>query len=115
MVEIWNERKFRQCRTYTRRIPRFVLHADTLVSRTTLKKDTIWRLLDVENKIGLKLTESRAMHPGCSVSGLYFSNPKSQYFNIGSIGKDQVEDYAVRKEWSLEKAMKWLRPNLNFE
>ena len=79
------------------------------------EKDTIWRLLDVENKIGLKLTESRAMHPGCSVSGLYFSNPKSQYFNIGSIGKDQVEDYAVRKEWSPEKAMKWLRPNLNFE
>ena len=68
----------------------------------------------MENRIGLKLTESRAMHPGCSVSGLYFSNPNSQYFNVGSIGKDQVEDYAVRKEES-GKAMKWLRPNLGFE
>ena len=79
------------------------------------EKDTIWELLSVEDKIGLELTESRAMNPGCSVSGLYFSNPQSTYFNVGSLGKDQVEDYAARKGWSKDVAMKWLRPNLGFE
>ena len=79
------------------------------------EKDTIWELLSVEEKIGLELTESRAMNPGCSVSGLYFSNPQSTYFNVGSLGKDQVEDYAARKGWSKDVAMKWLRPNLGFE
>jgi len=79
------------------------------------EKDLIWELLDVEKKIGLQLTESRAMNPGCSVSGLYFSNPKSKYFNVGSIGRDQVEDYAHRKGWSFQEAVKWLRPNLGFD
>jgi 5-methyltetrahydrofolate--homocysteine methyltransferase len=55
------------------------------------------------------------MNPGSSVSGLYFSHPDSQYFNVGSLGKDQVEDYAARKGWTLEEAMKWLRPNIDFE
>ena len=79
------------------------------------EKDIIWELLDVKKQIGLELTESRAMNPGSSVSGLYFSNPDSKYFNVGKIGKDQVEDYAKRKKWPIEEAMKWLRPNLGFD
>ena len=79
------------------------------------EKDLIWKLLEVEDTIGLKLTESRAMYPGCSVSGLYFSHPDARYFNVGSLGKDQVRDYAERKEWSWEEAVKWLRPNLGFD
>ena len=79
------------------------------------EKDLIWDLLCAKDQIGLELTESRAMNPGCSVSGLYFSHPEAQYFNAGSLGKDQVEDYASRKGWPLEEAMKWLRPNIDFE
>ena len=79
------------------------------------EKDVIWELLEVKKNIGLELTESRAMDPGSSVSGLYFSNPESKYFNVGKIGKDQVEDYARRKNWPIEKALKWLRPNLGFD
>ena len=79
------------------------------------EKDTIWELLSVEQRIGLELTESKAMKPGCSVSGLYFSNPNARYFNVGSLGRDQVEDYARRKEWPVDKAIKWLRPNLGFD
>ncbi|MEC7801817.1 MAG: methionine synthase [Verrucomicrobiota bacterium] len=79
------------------------------------EKDMIWDLLSVKEKIGLKLTESRAMNPGCSVSGLYFSSPNARYFNVGSLGRDQIEDYARRKKWSVDKAIKWLRPNLGFD
>jgi len=79
------------------------------------EKDTIWKLLDVQNKIGLELTESRAMNPGCSVSGLYFAHPEAKYFNVGKLGRDQVEDYAKRKGWQKEEAFKWLRPNLGFD
>jgi 5-methyltetrahydrofolate--homocysteine methyltransferase len=79
------------------------------------EKDLIWELLSVKDQIGLELTESRAMNPGSSVSGLYFAHPDSQYFNVGSLGKDQVEDYATRKGWTLEESMKWLRPNIDFE
>ena len=79
------------------------------------EKDLIWDLLCAKDQIGLELTESRAMNPGCSVSGLYFSHPEAQYFNVGSLGKDQVEDYASRKGWPLAEAMKWLRPNIDFE
>ncbi len=79
------------------------------------EKDIIWELLDVKNKIGLELTESRAMNPGCSVSGLYFSHPEAKYFNVGKLDKDQVQDYANRKNWPLEEALKWLRPNLGFD
>ena len=79
------------------------------------EKDLIWELLGVKDEIGLELTESRAMNPGSSVSGLYFAHPDSQYFNVGSLGKDQVEDYATRKGWTLEESMKWLRPNIDFE
>ena len=79
------------------------------------EKDQIWDLLSVKEKIGLELTESRAMNPGCSVSGLYFAHPEAQYFNVGSLGKDQVEDYAKRKGWSFEEAVKWLSPNIDFD
>ena len=79
------------------------------------EKDQIWDLLSVNEKIGLELTESRAMNPGCSVSGLYFAHPEAQYFNVGSLGKDQVEDYAKRKGWTFEEAAKWLSPNIDFD
>jgi 5-methyltetrahydrofolate--homocysteine methyltransferase len=79
------------------------------------EKDFIWELLKVRDTIGLELTESRAMNPGCSVSGLYFSHPDARYFNVGSLGRDQVEDYAKRKGWELKQAIKWLRPNLGFD
>jgi 5-methyltetrahydrofolate--homocysteine methyltransferase len=79
------------------------------------EKDIIWKLLDVEKTIGLELTESRAMNPGCSVSGLYFAHPEAKYFNVGKLDKDQVDDYAKRKNWPIEDAMKWLSPNLGFD
>ena len=78
------------------------------------EKQTIWDLLDVEANTGIQLTESMAMWPGASVSGLYFSHPQSQYFVIGQIGRDQVEDYAKRKGWSVDEAEKWLSPNLGY-
>ena len=77
-----------------------------------LEKPTIWKLLEVEEKIGVKLTESMAMWPAASVSGYYFAHPKSKYFGLGKIKKDQVEDYAKRRNSSLEMAMKWLSPNI---
>jgi len=79
------------------------------------EKDAIWELLEVETAIGVQLTESRAMNPGSSVSGLYFAHPESTYFNLGRIDRDQVEDYAKRKGWSVEEAEKWLRPNLGYD
>ena len=78
-----------------------------------LEKETIWKLLDVEKAIGVKLTESLAMWPASSVSGYYFSNEKSKYFGLGNINEDQLIDYAKRRKIELEKARKWLSPNLN--
>ncbi|MDC3301310.1 methionine synthase [Flavobacteriaceae bacterium] len=78
-----------------------------------LEKETIWKLLDVENAIGVKLTESLAMWPASSVSGYYFANEKSKYFGLGNINEDQLIDYAKRKNIDIEKARKWLSPNLN--
>ncbi|MGY1669071.1 methionine synthase [Geodermatophilus sp. SYSU D00710] len=78
------------------------------------EKQTIWELLDVEAAIGLRLTESMAMWPGAAVSGLYFSHPEARYFNLGRIGRDQVEDYARRKGWTLAEAERWLAPNLGY-
>jgi len=78
-----------------------------------LEKETIWKLLDVENAIGVKLTESLAMWPASSVSGYYFANAKSKYFGLGNINEDQLLDYAKRKNIDIEKARKWLSPNLN--
>ena len=77
-----------------------------------LEKPTIWKLLDVENKIGVTLTESMAMWPASSVSGYYFGNPESKYFGLGKIKEDQVIDYAKRRSISTDKAMKWLSPNI---
>tara|TARA_R110002051_G_scaffold325678_2_gene430117 strand:- start:31037 stop:33760 length:2724 start_codon:yes stop_codon:yes gene_type:complete len=73
-----------------------------------LEKLTIWELLDVENKIGVKLTESLAMWPASSVSGYYFANPEARYFGLGKIKEDQVADFAMRKGIALEEATKWL-------
>lgn len=77
-----------------------------------LEKLTIWELLQVEEKIGVKLTESLAMWPAASVSGYYFANPEAKYFGLGKIKEDQVEDFASRKGIEFEKAMKWLAPNI---
>jgi 5-methyltetrahydrofolate--homocysteine methyltransferase len=77
-----------------------------------LEKPTIWKLLEVEEKIGVKLTESMAMWPVSSVSGYYFAHPQSRYFGLGKIKRDQVEDYAKRRGISTEMATKWLSPNL---
>ncbi len=77
-----------------------------------LEKDSIWELLGVEEHIGVKLTESRAMWPAAAVSGYYFANPESKYFGLGKITSEQVKDYAERKGISEEMAEKWLQPNL---
>ena len=80
------------------------------------EKATLWRLLDVEHKAGIKLTENYAMWPGAAVSGWYFAHPEMlQYFVLGRIQKDQVADYAKRKGWTLAEAEKWLAPNLGYE
>jgi 5-methyltetrahydrofolate--homocysteine methyltransferase len=79
------------------------------------EKATLWRLLDVKQKAGIKLTESYAMMPGSSVSGLYFSHPDSHYFGVGKIERDQVESYAARKGWLVEEAERWLAPILNYD
>jgi 5-methyltetrahydrofolate--homocysteine methyltransferase len=79
------------------------------------EKATIFRLLDAEAQAGIKLTESFAMWPGSAVSGLYFSHPESHYFGVGKVERDQVEDYAARKGWTLEEAERWLSPVLNYD
>jgi 5-methyltetrahydrofolate--homocysteine methyltransferase len=76
------------------------------------EKRTLFELLDAENNIGIKLTESFAMHPGASVSGLYFSHPESKYFGVGQIGRDQVVDYANRRSEAVPAVEKRLAPNL---
>jgi 5-methyltetrahydrofolate--homocysteine methyltransferase len=79
------------------------------------EKGTIFRLLDAERRAGIRLTESYAMWPGAAVSGLYFSHPESHYFGVGKVERDQVEDYARRKGWSVEETERWLAPVLNYE
>jgi 5-methyltetrahydrofolate--homocysteine methyltransferase len=78
------------------------------------EKLTIFQLLDATANTGIELTESMAMWPGASVSGLYFSHPQSQYFVVGHLGRDQVEDYAKRKGWTVPEAQRWLSPNLGY-
>ena len=78
------------------------------------QKETLFKLLDIPNNLKVKLTESFAMSPSSSVSGLYFSNPKASYFGVGKINKDQVTDYAKRRGISVEEAEKWLGPNLSY-
>ena len=77
-----------------------------------LEKPTIWKLLNVEQEIGVTLTESMAMWPASSVSGYYFGNPESKYFGLGKIKEDQVVDYAKRRNIPTETAVKWLNPNI---
>ena len=77
-----------------------------------LEKNTIWKLLNVEENIGVKLTDSLAMWPAASVSGYYFGNPEARYFGLGKITKDQVNDYSKRRNISIEEAEKWLNPNI---
>ena len=79
------------------------------------EKETLWSLLDVERRVGIRLTESMAMWPGAAVSGWYFSHPQSQYFVVGRLGQDQVEEYATRKGWSMAEAERWLGPNLGYQ
>ena len=79
------------------------------------EKATIWELLDVEAAVGITLTESFAMWPGASVSGLYFAHPDSHYFGVGKIERDQVADYARRKGWSIAECERWLAPVLNYD
>lgn len=79
------------------------------------EKETLFRLLDVENKIGVELTSSFAMMPAASVSGMYMAHPEAVYFAVGRIEKDQVEDYAQRKGWEVRKAERWLAPILNYD
>ena len=79
------------------------------------EKGTLWRLLDVEANTGMKITESFAMWPGSSVSGLYFAHPDSRYFSLGKIDRDQVADYQERKGMSLAEVERWLGPNLNYD
>ncbi len=79
------------------------------------EKATLWSLMDVERSAGISLTESFAMWPGASVSGVYFSHPDSHYFGVGRIERDQVEDYARRKGWSIAECERWLAPVLNYD
>ncbi|GAA4522724.1 methionine synthase [Chelativorans composti] len=78
------------------------------------EKVTLFRLLDAESKAGVKLTESMAMWPGSSVSGLYLSHPESYYFGVAKVERDQVEDYARRKGMAIEEVERWLGPILNY-
>jgi 5-methyltetrahydrofolate--homocysteine methyltransferase len=79
------------------------------------EKGTLWRLLDVQKNTGMFITESFAMWPGSSVSGLYFAHPESRYFSLGKIDRDQVTDYSQRKGMNVAEVERWLSPNLNYD
>jgi 5-methyltetrahydrofolate--homocysteine methyltransferase len=79
------------------------------------EKGPLWRLLDVQANTGMLITESFAMWPGSSVSGLYFAHPESRYFSLGKIDRDQVADYGKRKGMSISEVERWLGPNLNYD
>ncbi|MGH7926157.1 MAG: vitamin B12 dependent-methionine synthase activation domain-containing protein, partial [Candidatus Binatus sp.] len=79
------------------------------------EKATLFRLLEAERRIGVSLTESYAMWPGSSVSGLYLAHPESHYFGVAKIERDQAEDYARRKGMNLAEAERWLAPVLNYD
>ncbi|MDZ7716889.1 MAG: methionine synthase [Balneolaceae bacterium] len=78
------------------------------------EKPILFELLDVQSTIGIELTENLAMSPAASVSGLYFAHPESDYFNVGKLKKDQIQDYAERKEMSIDEVERWLGSNLNY-
>lgn len=79
------------------------------------EKETLFRLLEAERRVGVKLTESYAMWPGSSVSGLYFAHPEAYYFGVAKVERDQVEDYAARKGMTIEEVERWLAPILNYD
>ncbi|MGL6148202.1 MAG: vitamin B12 dependent-methionine synthase activation domain-containing protein, partial [Plesiomonas sp.] len=79
------------------------------------EKAAIWSLLHVEERIGMRLTESYAMWPGASVSGWYFSHPDSKYFAVAQVQRDQIQDYAARKGLSVVETERWLTPNLGYD
>ena len=79
------------------------------------EKGPLWQLLDVQKNTGMLITESFAMWPGSSVSGLYFAHPEARYFSLGKIGRDQVDDYRKRKGISIAEVERWLGPNLNYD
>ncbi|HEX8296948.1 MAG TPA: vitamin B12 dependent-methionine synthase activation domain-containing protein, partial [Chthoniobacteraceae bacterium] len=79
------------------------------------EKGTLWQLLDVERNAGIQITESFAMWPGSSVSGLYFAHPQARYFGLGKIDRDQVLDYHLRKRMTVQEVERWLGPNLNYD
>jgi 5-methyltetrahydrofolate--homocysteine methyltransferase len=79
------------------------------------EKGPLWRLLDVQTNTGMMITESFAMWPGSSVSGLYFAHPESRYFSLGKIDRDQVADYSKRKGMSVAEVERWLGQNLNYD
>jgi 5-methyltetrahydrofolate--homocysteine methyltransferase len=79
------------------------------------EKGLIWKVLDVEKNIGMELTSSYAMWPGAAVSGFYFAHPEAKYFAVAKLAKDQVEDYAIRKEMTMPQAERWLSANLDYE
>jgi len=79
------------------------------------EKQTLWELLNVTENAGIELTDSMAMWPGAAVSGWYYSHPQSQYFVVGRLGKDQIQDYADRKGWTLAESERWLSPNLGYQ
>jgi len=78
------------------------------------EKGTLFELLSVTGRTGIELTDSMAMWPGAAVSGWYFGHPDSQYFVVGRLGRDQVEDYAKRKGWTVAEAERWLGSNLGY-
>ena len=78
------------------------------------EKLTMWSLLRVAEETGIELTDSLAMLPAASVSGLYFAHPKSTYFSVGKVQRDQVEEYACRKGISVQEAESWLAVNLAY-
>ena len=79
------------------------------------EKATLWKLMDVDKAAGIELTESYAMWPGAAVSGIYLAHPDSHYFGVGKVERDQVEDYARRKGWTIEETERWLAPVLNYD
>jgi 5-methyltetrahydrofolate--homocysteine methyltransferase len=79
------------------------------------EKGTLWKLLDVDTKAGIQLTESYAMWPAASVSGLYFAHPQASYFAVDLVTRDQVEDYARRKHMSVADVERWLQSNLAYD
>ena len=94
-----------------------VLYGAGLVALTLLDRSLALRIneLEAERRAGITLTESCAMLPTASVSGMYFWNPGAAYFGVGRIGRDQVEDYARRKGVTLREVERWLAPNLDYD